>query len=111
MDPHKVTNEIPVISFKPKPKPKKVTKVEEAKKVEPVTETKPVVKVKPVVEDKPVAETKPVVEDKPKKTKLVPGSDEAKAWGIAMKAKRDAKKALKAQEQTEQPLEASSCSF
>jgi hypothetical protein len=122
MDPHKVTSEIPVISFKPKPKakaveetkPKKTKKVEESKKVEEnkpvekVEEAKPVVKAKPVEEAKPVVkveETKPVEkveEAKPKRTKLVPGSDEAKAWGIAMKARRDAKKALKTQEQTEE---------
>jgi len=113
MDPHKVTSEIPVISFKPKPKakpveeakPKKTKAVEESKKIE---EAKPVVKAKPVEEAKPVekaVEAKPVEkveEAKPKKTKLVPGSDEAKAWGIAMKAKRDAKKALKTQEQSEE---------
>lgn len=66
-------------------KPKKVVKKKEEKPVEKVVEK--------VVEQK--KEEKPmekVAEEKPKKVKPLKGSDEAKAWGEMMRAKRLAKK-------------------
>ena len=85
-----------------KEKPKRVNKVkeevkEEIKEVKKVKE--PVAEVKKVKE--PVVEVKEEIKEKPKRVKLEKGSDLAKQWGLMMKEKRDAKKALKPKEMTE----------
>jgi hypothetical protein len=70
----------------------------EVKKVkEPVVEVKKVKE--PVVEVK--EEVKEEIKEKPKRVKLEKGSDLAKQWGLMMKEKRDAKKALKPKEMTD----------
>jgi hypothetical protein len=80
-------------------KPKTIKKVKE-KLIEKVEEFKePIVEVKKVKE--PVVEVKEEIKEKPKRVKLEKGSDLAKQWGLMMKEKRDAKKAIKIKEMNE----------
>ena len=94
----------PVVEEKPKRVVKKVEPVVEEKKLETFVEEKPKRVVKKV-EPEPVkkAEPEPVAEEKPKRVKMEKGSDLAKQWGLMMKEKRDAKKAMKIKEM-EEPL-------
>ena len=113
-DPHKPAP--PVISFKPKDKPKvkKLEVVEEVKE-EVKTPEAPKKQVSKVKEEMPKMEVinevieKPNIEEPkpeaPKKKRIVAGSEEAKEWGKMMKARREAKKILDKELLEKKPIE------